>query len=78
MTTPQAAQPAPVPDAAELPVPVKDLPAALNGAVTASNITADAIFRVVAAATPTLCIDEADTFVQGNEDMRGIINSGHT
>src|SRR5262249_7733865 len=27
---------------------------------------------------PTLLIDEADTFVRDNEEMRGILNSGHT
>jgi hypothetical protein len=45
MTTPQAAQPAPVPDAAELPVPVKDLPAALNGAVTIGGVRYDLFER---------------------------------
>src|SRR5262249_16894181 len=27
---------------------------------------------------PTLLIDEADTFVRNNEEMRGILNSGHS
>ena len=27
---------------------------------------------------PTLLIDEADSFVKENEEMRGILNSGHT
>jgi putative DNA primase/helicase len=44
----------------------------------ASNITAAALFRAVEACSPTLLIDEADTFLKGNEDLRGIINSGHT
>ncbi len=45
----------------------------------ASNITPAAIFRVIEASRPSLLIDEADTFVAGrNDDMIGIINSGHT
>jgi putative DNA primase/helicase len=44
----------------------------------ASNITPSAIFRTVEAARPTLLIDEADTFTQENEALRGILNSGHT
>lgn len=31
-----------------------------------------------AAAKPTLLIDEADTFVTTSEELRGVINSGHT
>jgi hypothetical protein len=37
-----------------------------------------AIFRVVEAWTPALSIDEADTFLSGNDELRDIINSGHT
>ena len=47
-------------------------------ALMASNITPSAIFRCIDAWKPTLLIDEADTFVHGNEELRGIINSGHT
>ena len=43
-----------------------------------SNITAAALFRVIEQATPTLLIDEADSFLERSEDLRGIINSGHT
>jgi putative DNA primase/helicase len=43
-----------------------------------SNITAAALFRMIEVARPTLLIDEADTFLPANEEMRGIINSGHT
>jgi hypothetical protein len=42
-----------------------------------SNISPAAIFRTIEAAHPTLLIDEADTFLHGNEEMRGILNSGH-
>ena len=44
----------------------------------ASNISPAAIFRSVEAWKPTLLIDEADTFVRENEELRGIVNSGHT
>ena len=44
----------------------------------ASNISSAAIFRYVEAWHPTLLIDEAETFVTGNEEIRGILNSGHT
>jgi putative DNA primase/helicase len=35
------------------------------------------VFRVVEAYRPTLLIDEADTFLPENEELRGILNSGH-
>ena len=44
----------------------------------ASNITPAATFRVIEAKTPTLLIDEADAFFRENEELRGVINSGHT
>ena len=43
----------------------------------ASNITPAALFRAVEKWRPTLLIDEADTFLPTNNDLRGIINSGH-
>jgi hypothetical protein len=46
--------------------------------VLAGNISATAIFRYVEQTRPTLLIDEADSFLEGNEEMRGILNSGHT
>ena len=44
----------------------------------ASNISASALFRYVEDVRPTLLIDEADSFIRDNEEMRGILNSGHT
>lgn len=44
----------------------------------ASSISSSAIFRYVAEVQPTLLIDEADSFLKDNEEMRGILNSGHT
>lgn len=46
--------------------------------LVASNISPSAIFRVIEAHSPTLLIDEADTFLRENEEARGILNSGHT
>jgi hypothetical protein len=46
--------------------------------VLASNITGSALFRYIELALPTLLIDEADSFVKENEELRGILNSGHT
>jgi hypothetical protein len=43
-----------------------------------SNITSAAVFRAVEAYRPTLVIDEADTFVTIKEELRGILNAGHT
>lgn len=47
-------------------------------ALLSSSISAAVIYRVVEKHRPTLIIDEADTFVAGNDELRGIINSGHT
>ncbi len=44
----------------------------------ASNISPAATYRYIEAACPTLLIDEADTFVRDNEELRGILNSGHS
>jgi putative DNA primase/helicase len=38
------------------------------------NVTPAAIFRVVEAYQPTLLIDEADTFLYDNDDLRGVLN----
>lgn len=47
-------------------------------ALPASNITAAAMYRAVEKWKPTLLIDEADTFLAQSDELRGIINSGHT
>jgi putative DNA primase/helicase len=46
--------------------------------IAASNITPAALFRSIDAWQPTLLIDEADAFIRENEELRGIINCGHT
>lgn len=43
-----------------------------------ANIASAAIFRAIARWTPTLLIDEVDTFLRENEAARGILNSGLT
>jgi len=43
----------------------------------ASSISTSATFRIIDAHHPTLIIDEADTFLSANEEMRGVINSSH-
>jgi len=47
-------------------------------ALPASHITAAALFRTIEALQPTLIIDEADTFINASDELKGIINSGHT
>jgi putative DNA primase/helicase len=44
----------------------------------ASNISAAAIFRFIEAKSPTLVLDEAETYLTENEEIRGILNSGHS
>jgi putative DNA primase/helicase len=43
----------------------------------ASNITPAAVYRTIEACTPTLLIDEADSFLKDNEELRGVLNSSH-
>jgi len=49
-----------------------------NRSVVAANISPSAFFRVIEEARPTLLIDEADTFLHGNDELRGILNSGYS
>jgi putative DNA primase/helicase len=43
-----------------------------------SNLTPGGMFRVVDRFQPTLLIDEADTFINDNDTLRGLLNSGYT
>ena len=43
----------------------------------ASNITTAAVFRALDALHPTALIDEADTFLDDKNELRGVLNSGH-
>ncbi len=44
----------------------------------ASNISPSAVFRCIEAALPTLLVDEADTFAERSDELRGVFNSGHS
>jgi putative DNA primase/helicase len=44
----------------------------------ASNISSAALYRSVEKWQPTLLIDEADSFATRNDELRGVMNSGHT
>jgi hypothetical protein len=46
--------------------------------MAASSISTAAIYRVIELLHPTLLIDEVDAWIKGNEEARGILNSGHT
>jgi hypothetical protein len=43
-----------------------------------SNITAACVFRSIEAFSPTLLVDEGDSFISLSEELRGILNGGHT
>lgn len=44
----------------------------------ASGISPSVLFRMVEAYQPTLFIDEIETVLKDNEELRGLINAGHT
>ena len=46
-------------------------------AVPTANITSAALFRSVEKWHPTILIDEADTFLRDNDELRGLLNAGH-
>ena len=43
-----------------------------------SNAKPAGVFRAIEAWTPTLLLDEADTWMKQDEELAGILNSGHT
>jgi len=45
--------------------------------VLAANISFKAFFHVIEHARPTLLIDETDTFLPANDELRGILNAGY-
>jgi putative DNA primase/helicase len=49
----------------------------VNRPLPAANVSAAAVFRVIEGHRPCLLIDEADTFLHDNEELRGVLNSGH-
>ena len=49
-----------------------------NKSLAASNISPAAVYRTIEKYSPTLLVDEADTFLKDNDELRGVLNSGHT
>jgi len=47
-------------------------------ALSASNVTSASVFRIIEGYSPTLLIDEADSFITGKEELRGILNAGYS
>ena len=47
-------------------------------ALRADNVSTAAIFRTIDKWHPTFLIDEADTFLKPNQELRGVLDSGHT
>ena len=45
--------------------------------LAAANCSPSSVFRVVEGFRPCLLIDEADSFLSNNEELRGVLNSGH-
>src|SRR5206468_3740485 len=50
----------------------------VNRPEPAANISSPAFYRAIEELRPTLLIDEADTLLPGNAQLRGILNSGYT
>lgn len=46
-------------------------------AMTSEGMSAATVYRVVPLAKPTLLLDEADTYLPDNDDLRQVIDSGH-
>ena len=44
----------------------------------AASITPAGLFRTIDKFRPTLLIDEADTFLRDNDELRGLLNAGHS
>lgn len=57
---------------------IEILGALVPRALSAANITPAVLFRVIERFCPTLLVDEADTFLDGKEELRGMLNAGHT
>jgi hypothetical protein len=51
--------------------------AVASRAMLAANISASSVYRAVEEGQPTLLIDEADTFLPDNEELRGVLNAGY-
>jgi putative DNA primase/helicase len=47
-------------------------------ALLVANLSPAALFRLVEKYSPTLLLDEADAWAKENEELRGLLNCGHT
>lgn len=56
---------------------LKILGALVRRPLASTNVTAAGIYRGIEAHQPTLLVDEADTFLEGRDDLRGVLNAGH-
>jgi putative DNA primase/helicase len=45
--------------------------------LAAANLTPAVLYRVVEAYSPTILVDEADTFLAEQDELRGVLNAGH-
>jgi putative DNA primase/helicase len=54
------------------------LAALVRAPLFVSNISPAALFRAADASQPTLLVDEADSFLAMSNELRGILNAGHT
>ena len=43
----------------------------------AANVTTATVFRIIEKFQPTLLIDEVDSFLKENEELRGVLNASH-
>jgi hypothetical protein len=50
---------------------------AVRRPLTAANMTSAVLFRVVDEESPTLLVDEGDTFIAKDRELRGLLNAGH-
>ncbi len=50
----------------------------LPRALSTANITPAALFRCIEQFDPTLLIDEGDAFLAMSDELRGVLNAGHT
>ena len=46
--------------------------------LSAANSSPSFLFRAITVWRPTVLIDEADTFIRENDELKGLVNAGHT
>ena len=54
------------------------LGALISRRLFAANVTPAVLFRAIEKYRPVLLIDEADSFIRNSDELRGVLNSGHT